>query len=95
MTKEEKDAMLLVAQTAERLMHENMCFKAMLKAFCLNPDRLPEWKDWLDRMMKDKTLEEPIREKFQHIYSQIELSVDPSEALRALLRDISISGKEN
>ena len=91
MTKEEKEAMLLVARTSERLLHENTCLKALLQKCCENPDQIPHWKMWLDRMMQDEKLAEPVREKFRYIYSQIERSADPSEALKALLRDFPIS----
>lgn len=87
--------MLLVAHTAERLMHENISIKALLKKLRENPEHLPEWQAWLDRMIADEKLQGPVREHFHHIYSKIEGSADPSEALKALLRKFPISGKEN
>lgn len=95
MTQEEKTAVLLLAQTAERIMHENICMKAMFKTFCGQPEQLPDWKNWLSRMLDDKELQQPVHERFQSIYAQIEQSVDPSKALKALLRDFPVSGKEN
>jgi hypothetical protein len=95
MTEQEKKAVLLLANTAERALHENFSLKAMLRSFVKNPQFLSDWKNLLDEMMKDESLLEPIREKFRYIYDQIEHSADPSAALKALLRDFPVSGKEN
>jgi len=95
MTTEEKAATLLLAKTAERLFHENTCLKAMLKSFGERPEHLPDWENWLERMMNDEELRKPVRQSFVRIYAQIEQSADPSEALKALLRDFPISGKGN
>ena len=80
MTKEEKKRLSAVIRTTEYLFLENIALKLIL-----DHRAVPNWQRLLEKLLSDKEMLTGVQLKFRGLYDKLEGSVDPSEALDALL----------
>lgn len=83
MTKAEKKRLSTVIRATEYLFLENIALKLVLEHRAV-----PNWQKLLERLLSDKEMLAGIRLKFRDLYEQLEGSVDPSNALEALLGEL-------
>ena len=80
MTKEEKKRLGAVIRATEYLFLENIALKLVL-----DHRSVPNWQRLLERLLSDEEMLAGVHLKFRDLYDKLEKSVDPSEALEALL----------
>jgi hypothetical protein len=83
MTKAEKKRLSAVIRATEYLFLENIALKLVLEHRAV-----PNWQKLLERLLSDKEMLAGIRLKFRDLYEQLEGSIDPSDALEALLGEL-------
>lgn len=88
MTKAEKKRLAAVLQAAEYLFLENIALKLVLEHRAV-----PNWQKLLDHLIADKEMLAGVRLKFRDLYSEIERSKDPSQALEEFLGELPAAKK--
>jgi hypothetical protein len=87
-TREERKRISAVVRATEYLFLENIALKLVLEhRAVLN------WQKLLARLMTDKEIMAGVHLKFQNLYSEIEMSEDPSQALEVVLGALPKSRK--
>ncbi len=90
MTKKEKDRLSVILRTTEYLFLENIALKLVL-----DHRGVPHWQKLLDHLLEDKEMLAGVRLKFRDLYTAIEKSLDPSEALEELMKKLPAPKKTN
>ena len=83
MTKEEKKRLATVIGATQYLFLENISLKLVLEHRAVH-----KWQELLERLMADKEMLAGVRLKFRDLYSELEKSPDPSDALEAFLEGL-------
>jgi len=88
MTKIEKKRWFNVLRATEYLFLENIALKLVLEHRAG-----PNWQKLLDKLLADKEMLAGVRLGFRDLYAQRETAAGPSDALEAILRELSAAKK--